>query len=56
MAFKPLKMGLRVAHLAETWDSFEEKYQRITQTYKELYRIELTDEEIKLDLDELKQL
>lgn len=26
MAFKPLKMGLRVAHLAETWDSFEEKY------------------------------
>ena len=29
MAFKPMKMGLRVAHLSEPWDTFEEKYKRV---------------------------
>lgn len=33
MAFKPLKMGLRVAHLADSWDSFEQRYQRVRATY-----------------------
>lgn len=47
MAFKPQKMGLRIANLAESWDYFKEKYERILQTYKELYKIEITDEELK---------
>jgi hypothetical protein len=25
-AFKPMKMGLRMAHLAEPWETFVEKY------------------------------
>ena len=45
-----------MAHLAESWESFEEKYYRILQTYLELYKIEMTDEEIKKDLDYLKRL
>jgi hypothetical protein len=28
-AFKPMKMGLRIAHLTEPWDIFVEKYQRV---------------------------
>jgi hypothetical protein len=28
-AFKPMKMGLRVAHLSDSWDTFVEKYQRV---------------------------
>lgn len=42
-AFKPMKMGLRVAHLAEPWETFLEKYQRVRSTYEELYRINLTE-------------
>ena len=38
-AFKPMKMGLRIAHLSEPWDTFVEKYQRVRSTYEELYRI-----------------
>ena len=30
MAFKPMKMGLRMAHLVgESWESFLEKYMRV---------------------------
>jgi len=43
MAFKPLKMGLRVAHLADSWEVFEKKYLRVRQTYEELYRIQISD-------------
>ena len=28
-AFKPMKMGLRIAHLTEPWEVFVEKYQRV---------------------------
>jgi adenylosuccinate synthase len=49
-------MGLRMAHLEESWESFEEKYHRILQTYLELYRIEMTPEELKKDLEYLKML
>jgi hypothetical protein len=55
-AFKPMKMGLRIAHLTEPWEVFVEKYQRVRSTYEELYRIQLTDEEIKEDLDHLRKL
>ncbi len=46
MAFKPLKMGLRVAHLAEAdcnWEDFLEKYIRIKTTYEELFNIPKLD-------------
>ena len=33
MAFKPLKMGLRMAHLVESWEAFQEKYKRVLSTY-----------------------
>ena len=29
MAFKPMKMGLRVAHLAASWDSFVQGFNRV---------------------------
>lgn len=51
MAFKPLKMGLRIANLNEPWVTFAEKYQRVRQTYEELFRIQLTEQEVKDDLD-----
>jgi hypothetical protein len=43
MAFKPMKMGLRVAHLGDDWASFEEKYMRVRQTYLELFRIDISE-------------
>ncbi len=56
MAFKPMKMGLRVANLVEPWSLFEQKYLRVKSTFSELYRVEFTDEEMKEDLDMLKNL
>lgn len=56
MAFKPLKMGLRMAHLADSWENFERKYRRIVTTYEELFRIQLTEEELSTDFEYLKQL
>lgn len=43
MAFKPMKMGLRIAHLSEPWNVFVDKYKRVKTTFEELYRIQLTD-------------
>jgi hypothetical protein len=54
MSFKPMKMGLRMAHLDEPWEEFAEKYMRVRSTFEELYSIKMKDEEIKADLDWLK--
>lgn len=60
MAFKPMKMGLRMANLMEedaSWDGFQEKYMRIKSTFEELYnmpKMEMSDELIQTDLDYLK--
>lgn len=55
MAFKPMKMGLRMAHLVgESWESFLEKYMRVRNTFEELYQIKMSEEETKTDLDTLK--
>ncbi len=54
MAFKPMKMGLRVANLVEPWLLFKEKYMRVRSTFQELYKIEISDEDIKEDLENLK--
>ena len=51
MAFKPMKMGLRVANLVEPWTLFEQKYMRVKNTFSELYRVEFTDQETKDDLE-----
>ena len=56
MAFKPMKMGLRMVHLTDAWGRFEEKYQRVRTTFEELYKIQLNEEEVRDDLDNLKQL
>lgn len=56
MAFKPLKMGLRMAHLADNWENFEGRYRRILSTYEELFRIKLTEEELTKDFEQLKEL
>ena len=57
MTFKPLKMGLRMAHLAEdNWSTFKEKYLRIVKSAEKLYRIELSSKDIELDLEKLRML
>ena len=56
MAFKPMKMGLRIANLSDDWATFESKYQRVRSTYEELFKISITDEEVKDDLEDLKFL
>lgn len=56
MSFKPMKMGLRMANLDESWSEFTEKYMRVKHTFEELYSIKMKDEEIKQDLEWLKQL
>ena len=62
MAFKPMKMGLRMANLMEadgSWADFQDKYMRIKATFEELYampKMDLNDELIKTDLDYLRQL
>ena len=55
-AFKPMKMGLRIATLVEPWTMFTEKYMRVSQTFHELYKIEIPESDIKEDLESLKQL
>lgn len=37
MAFKPMKMGLRMAHLADSWQGFLDRYNRVLTTFSELY-------------------
>ena len=55
MAFKPMKMGLRIANLCQDkWEMFLEAYMRVQTTFEQLYNIKLTQEEIKIDLDYLK--
>src|SRR3569833_2419603 len=57
MAFKPMKMGLRMAHLMVVyWVEFLEKYMRVKMTFEELYNIKMNDEEIKTDIEYIKQL
>jgi ppGpp synthetase/RelA/SpoT-type nucleotidyltranferase len=53
MAFKPMKMGLRIAHLNENWETFVEKYMRVKHTYEELFKIQITEQETKEDLEHL---
>ena len=55
-AFKPMKMGLRIATLVEPWTMFTEKYMRVSHTFHELYKIQISEEDIKEDLENLKQL
>ena len=50
-SMKPLKMGIRVCNLIEDWDGFVEHYDRLTKTCELLYRLELTPEERKNDLE-----
>ena len=54
-AFKPMKMGLRAAHLRD-WQEFVESYTRISKTVQQLFRIEISEEEIKDDLETFKQM
>lgn len=62
MAFKPMKMGLRMANLMEadgSWEGFLEKYMRIKHTFEELYalpKMDNNDELIRNDLEYLRQL
>ena len=52
-SFKPMKMALRMTHL-EDWAEFQDKYNRIRATCEQLYRVELTPEEVERDIDEIK--
>lgn len=48
MTFKPLKMGLRMAHLVEDdWKTFKTKYERIIKSAEKLYRIDLDKSDIE---------
>ena len=53
---KPLKMGIRVCNLIQSWDTFVEKYDQLTKAQQLLYRLELTPEERQKDLDDFKML
>ena len=55
-SMKPLKMGLRVCSLMESWDVFTAHYDRVTRTCELLYQLKLTDEEREKDLEDFKKL
>ena len=60
-SFKPMKMGIRMAHLIEgshgpSFASFVETYDRVTATSEKLFRVTLTPEEREVDLDKFHQL
>ena len=55
-AYKPLKMGLRVANLHDPWESFVDTYDRINKTCAQLFRIEVSDAEREADLETFKEL
>jgi len=55
-SFKFLKLGLRVVDLMSDWASFAEKYQRIYNTFEDLFNIRLDPKDVNRDLDDLKQL
>lgn len=42
LAFKPLKMGLRLALLRDDWNGFEGAYGRILNTCDKIFKIEVT--------------
>jgi len=54
-AYKPLKMGLRVSDLNESWRVFEETYDRVNSTCEKLFRVELSKEERDADLEDFRQ-
>jgi hypothetical protein len=49
-------MGLRVAHLRADWDEFVDSYERIVKTVESLFRVEITPEEMRQDLESFKQM
>lgn len=55
-AFKPMKMGLRMAKLNQSWEEFVESYDLIQQTCDSLFKIEVSREERLADLDHFRQL
>jgi len=40
-AFRPLKMGLPISRLADSWERFEETYNRVENSGKQLFNIEI---------------
>ena len=57
--FKPMKLGLRTAHLTGSHGEFKhftETYDRIKNTSEKFFRFELTKEEREMDLDKFHQL
>lgn len=55
-AYKPLKMGLRVSNLAQSWSDFEDSYDRVNKTCQQLFRIELSKEDRDTDLENFKRM
>lgn len=56
-AFKPMKMGLRMAKLSNLdWQEFVVSYDKIQQTCDALFKIEVSREEREADLDNFRQL
>ena len=55
-AYKPLKMGIRVSNLNDSWNEFVHTYDRVQKTSELLLRISLSEEEREADLDTLKRL
>ena len=55
-AFKPMKMALRVSHLVDDWSEFHDKYSRVRSTCEKLFNIQLTEEEVKTDLEAFRSL
>jgi adenylosuccinate synthase len=55
-SFKAMKMGLRMSHMTDSWKEFEDKYHRIRGTCEKLFRLDLSKEDMELDLDNLKRL
>lgn len=41
-AFKPMKLGLRMALLVGPWSEFEEKYHQVRRASEELFRVNMS--------------
>ena len=55
-AYKPLKMGLRIANLHEPWDDFVVSYDRVVNTCSQIFQVELSREEREADLDAFRRM
>lgn len=55
-AYKPMKMGLRLALLRDDWTLFKEAYDRVAKTSNNVFSVDVTMEEREKDLHYMHEL